>query len=87
MENGPIKIKKINTTPLATCSAHLGEDEDENEVPPPRPVRVPKPYEEWTKEDHILSTLDNDAKNEIMKMLDKIIFGKVKDHITTAKQF
>lgn len=49
-------------------------------------LRVPKPYEEWTKEDHNLHKLDSDAKNEIMKTLDKIIFGIVKGHTTTAKQ-
>lgn len=30
--------------------------------------------------------LDNDAKNEIMKTLDSIIFGKVKNHIASTKQ-
>lgn len=96
VENEPVKIEKVNTIPLAPCAGqsivrsqeeeeNLGQNEEEAPCPPPRSIRVPKPYEEWTKEDHILARLDNNAKNGIMKILDKVIFGKVKGHTTTPK--
>lgn len=44
-----------------------GEQNEEERPPlPPRPIRVLKPYDKWTKDGYFIAKLDNDDKDEIM---------------------
>lgn len=72
VENKHIRIEKINTAPPTARSVrsneeHMEEQVEEEEAATPRSTKevstpkttiVPKPYNEWTKEDHILYKLD-----------------------------